>query len=127
MQFITRTIHGVLDYLISLLLVASPWIFGFADDKSSSLLALGMGGFALMYSAITDYEVGLIRLIPFPGHIFLDYLSVLGLIGAPILFAVKGVPAYVLVGAGILDLAVVSFTRKRATPDLPILPGGGVR
>jgi hypothetical protein len=125
MHFIPRTIHGILDYLIGALLAASPWLFGFAADKASSLLALSLGGFLIAYTLITDFEVALIRLIPFPGHIFLDYLTVIGLVGAPIVFGFTGRPAYVFVILGLIDLLATAFTRKRGTPDLPVIPGIG--
>ncbi|MDB6172355.1 MAG: hypothetical protein JWL59_1666 [Chthoniobacteraceae bacterium] len=121
----SRIIHGILDYLTGAFLVASPWLFGFANDKASSLLALGFGGFLIVYTLITDFEVAVIRLIPFPGHIFLDYLSIVGLVGAPILFAFHGAPAYVFVIVGLFDLVVTACTRKRETPDLPVMPGAG--
>jgi hypothetical protein len=73
MRFLPTRAHGVLDYLVGLLLVASPWLFGFADGPAAARgapIALGAG--ALLYSLLTDYELGLLRVVPMPGHLLLD-------------------------------------------------------
>jgi hypothetical protein len=44
-------------------------------------VALGAG--ALVYSALTDYELGLARFIPMPTHLFLDGLSGAFLVVSP--------------------------------------------
>lgn len=83
--FSTR-VHGVLDYLVGALLVALPWLGGFADGTAATWVPVGLGGAAILYSALTDYELGLIRKIQMPAHLLLDALGGALLIVSPWLF-----------------------------------------
>lgn len=35
MRFIPTRIHGILDYVIGVALIAAPWIFGFSDQRAA--------------------------------------------------------------------------------------------
>jgi hypothetical protein len=65
MKIIPRKIHGFLDYLVGIVLIAVPWLFGFADDGPATYIPVALGAGALVYSIVTNYEWGLVRLIPF--------------------------------------------------------------
>ena len=67
MKIIPRNIHGILDYLVGVLLIAAPWVLGFADNGPASYVPVILGAGALVYSLLTNYEMGLMRIIPF-GH-----------------------------------------------------------
>lgn len=75
MRFIPPRPHGVLDYLISVLLMASPWLFGFATGGAETWLPVVVGAAALISSIFTDSELGLVRKIPMPVHLTLDLVS----------------------------------------------------
>ena len=75
MRFLPTRIHGVIDYIWGVLLLASPWIFGFADGGAAQWVAVVVGLGAIAYSAVTDYELGLIRLAPMRLHLLLDGLG----------------------------------------------------
>jgi hypothetical protein len=72
MRFLPARIHGVIDYLWGLGLLASPWAFGFADGGAPQWVAVVFGVGAIAYSAVTDYELGLVRLVPIRLHLGLD-------------------------------------------------------
>ena len=72
MRFLPARIHGVIDYLWGLGLLASPWAFGFADGGTPQWVAVVFGVGAIAYSAVTDYELGLVRLVPIRLHLGLD-------------------------------------------------------
>lgn len=80
--FSTRT-HGMLDYLMAALLIASPWIFGFARGGAETWVPVVIGVSALGYSVMTDYELGLIRRIQMPVHLWLDAVAGLALAVSP--------------------------------------------
>ena len=42
MRFIPTRIHGVLDYAVGVLLVAAPWLFGFAPWVWAPHLVIGL-------------------------------------------------------------------------------------
>jgi hypothetical protein len=86
MRFIPTRAHGVLDYLVGILLMASPWLFGFGAGGAETWLPVVLGAAALIYSVFTDYELGLVRKIPMPVHLTLDLLSGALLAVSPWLF-----------------------------------------
>ena len=75
MKIIPRTLHGILDYVVGVLLIAAPWILGFADNGPATYVPVILGAGALVYSLLTNYERGLVRVIPFSTHLVLDVLS----------------------------------------------------
>jgi hypothetical protein len=75
MRFIPTRLHGVIDYLWGLALIASPWLFGFADVPAAKWVAIFFGAGAILYSLVTAYELSLIPLVPMPLHLGLDGLA----------------------------------------------------
>ena len=75
MKPISTKVHGVLDYLSGALLIASPWLFDFADIETARWVAVGMGIVLLLQSIFTDYELGLVRRIPMSTHLVIDMLG----------------------------------------------------
>jgi len=50
----TKT-HAGMDYAVGLLLIASPWLFGFADESTAATWIAVLAGVAMLgLSAITD-------------------------------------------------------------------------
>ncbi|HST58634.1 MAG TPA: SPW repeat protein [Longimicrobium sp.] len=74
MRLPTR-IHGMLDYLLGALLIASPWLLGFADNEAARWVPVVLGAGVLLYSALTDYELGVVKKIQMPVHLMLDALG----------------------------------------------------
>lgn len=86
MRMLSTRLHGVLDYLVGLLLIAAPWLFGFADGGAETWVPVVLGLSAVAYSLFTDYELGLVRRIPMPVHLMLDLGSGAVLAASPWLF-----------------------------------------
>jgi hypothetical protein len=84
--FSTRT-HGVIDYAFAALLIAAPWLLGFARGGAETWVPLILGAAVLGYSALTDYELGVVRRLQMPVHLWLDALVALLLALSPWLFA----------------------------------------
>lgn len=82
MRLPTR-IHGMLDYLLGALLIASPWLFGFADNEAARWVPVVLGAGVLLYSLFTDYELGAIRKLQMPGHLLLDAVGGVLLAASP--------------------------------------------
>jgi drug/metabolite transporter (DMT)-like permease len=74
MRLPTR-IHGMLDYLLGALLIASPWLFGFADHEAARWVPVVLGAGMLLYSLFTDYEMGAVKKLQMPAHLLLDALG----------------------------------------------------
>ncbi len=74
MRFISTRVHGMLDYPVSLVLIFSPWIFGLPAGPASQVpFWIGIGG--LLSSLMTQYELGLVKVIPMSAHLALDVIT----------------------------------------------------
>jgi hypothetical protein len=82
MRLPTR-IHGILDYLLGALLIASPWLFGFADNEAARWAPVVLGALVLLYSLLTDYEVGAVRKLQMPVHLMFDAVIGIALAASP--------------------------------------------
>ena len=116
MNIISRKAHGVLDYVVGAVLIFAPQMFGFDSGGPEQGVPVFLGIATLIYSFLTNYELGLIKIIPFRLHLGLDILNAMVLTASPWLFAFSDrvwVPHLVL---GLTEIAVISMTRKPA-PD----------
>lgn len=86
MRFIPTRPHGVIDYLWGISFLATPWLFGFSDVPAATWLAVVFGVGAIFYSALTAYEVGLLRILPMTLHLILDGAAGAFLAVSPFLF-----------------------------------------
>ena len=87
MRFIPTRIHGVLDYLVGIVLIIAPWVLGFGDEGGAATwVPVALGAAAIVYSLLTDYELGLVKIIPMPVHLGLDMASGALLAVSPWLF-----------------------------------------
>jgi hypothetical protein len=75
MRIISTKAHGVLDYLMGVLLIASPWLFGFAGGGAETWVPVILGAGAIVYSLITNYEMGAFKTISMRAHLNLDLMS----------------------------------------------------
>src|SRR3954452_19424189 len=76
MSLIPTRMHAVMDYLGGIVLIAAPWILGFADDSTTAATISVLAGLALLgTSAITSYEGGfLAHAISMRMHLMMDGL-----------------------------------------------------
>lgn len=72
MRFISTKAHGILDYLMGLVLIASPWIFGFAAESYETWIPVAVGASIILMALVTDYELGASRKIPMKTHLWID-------------------------------------------------------
>jgi hypothetical protein len=75
MRFIPSRVHGILDYVVGVLLIFAPRILGFQNGGPEDRIPVILGIATLIYSLLTRYELGLIKVIPFRVHLTLDFLS----------------------------------------------------
>jgi hypothetical protein len=74
MRLPTR-VHGILDYLMGVLLIASPWVLGFHAGGTETWVPVALGAGVIAYSLFTDYELGAVRRLPMTTHLWLDALG----------------------------------------------------
>ena len=111
----TKT-HGVMDYVMGMVLIAAPFVLGFADGGAAMWVPIILGAGALLYSLMTDYELGAIRMIPMPVHLGLDAMSGLLLAASPWLFGFSEMVWMPHVILGIAEIGAAALTQR--TPRL---------
>jgi hypothetical protein len=72
-----------MDYMVGILLLIAPWLFGFQNNGAQTIVPMILGGTALVYSLFTNYELGLFRLLPMRTHLMMDLLSGIVLAASP--------------------------------------------
>lgn len=91
MKLFSTKIHGVMDYLMGLMLISSPWLFGFDDTDLASRVPMVLGIILILYSLMTDYELGAYKTISMRTHLWLDGISGLFLAISPWVFGFSDV------------------------------------
>src|SRR5687768_13612725 len=86
MKLISTRAHGVLDYLVGALLIAAPFILNFADNTAAMWVPIILGAGTILYSLMTDYELGAMRVLSMPTHLMIDMLSGIFLAASPWIF-----------------------------------------
>jgi hypothetical protein len=120
---INTRLHGIMDYVMAFVLIL-PWICMFNVKASDTLIFTSMAGVTALYSLFTNYEFGLIKILPMKIHLFLDVVVAGILIATPWLFPLTNYLFYWPVLLGIIELAIVvlssSHPYRKEQSDLDI-------
>lgn len=112
MRMIPTKIHGVLDYLTSAGLLVLPRALGWDPGVTRAVSGMALG--TIGYSALTRYELGLIKLLPMPAHLALDALNAALFCGGPWLFANRDRDVRrALLAIGLFELTVTLLSDPR--------------
>jgi hypothetical protein len=80
---IDSTLHGVTDYTVGTLLMAGfPRLAGVEGTQSARQIRTA-GAVHAGYSTITDYPLGIAKLIPYRAHLAIDLAAALALAATP--------------------------------------------
>lgn len=94
MRILSTYVHGVLDYVVGVALIAAPNLFGFSElGGPAVLLPRLLGAAAILFSVLTNYEWGVLKVIPMRVHLAVDFLSGVLLAISPWLFGFANEPA----------------------------------
>ncbi len=77
MKILSSKTHGILDYATVFFLLASPSLFKM--EAPLSTITYILGAVHLSLTVLTDFEVGLIKVIPFRIHGLIEIVVALGL------------------------------------------------
>ncbi|HZH11789.1 MAG TPA: SPW repeat protein [Microvirga sp.] len=115
MRFISTRVHGVMDYIVGLLLLAAPYLLGFADGTAAQWVPMILGMAILGMALMTDFELSVVKLIPMPVHLGIDIAGGLLLLASPWLFGFADRIAWPHVVVGIMEVGLALTTRT--VPD----------
>ena len=90
-RFITKSIHAyVIDYPFAIVLLAAPFVLKLG--QSAMWLSVVVGVAALLLPALTDHPTGLVRIIPYWLHLWVDRA-----VGVPVSYTHLTLPTILLV------------------------------
>ncbi len=79
MKVLNSKIHGIIDYLVVIFLAAAPTLFNLPEITACFTYILA--GIHLTLTLLTAFEVGLIKVIPFRLHGWIELIVSVALIG----------------------------------------------
>ena len=105
-------IHGVVEYVAALILIAGPFVFGF-DSGAATAFSIVLGVAILVVTASSGLPTSLINAIPVLVHVIVDFAVVALLIASPFVFGFSDetAPTALFIVLGIAHLLVTIGTR----------------
>lgn len=109
---LSTKIHGYLDYLIGLLLILLPFHPEIPEGAASTLLVI-LGAGVILYSLITDYELGMLKILAMKTHLALDVMGGVLLAVSPWLFGFADELIWPFVVLGLFEIGAGLLTSKK--------------
>lgn len=115
----TKT-HGYIDYVMGIALAIAPWVLGFASNGAHGaetwvMVLLGAG--TILYSLMTDYEMGASRIISMRTHLVLDVLAGAFLAASPWILDFHEFVYAPHVVLGIAEIAIALVTKTHPSNE----------
>ncbi|MCU0510669.1 MAG: hypothetical protein MUC34_20330 [Anaerolineae bacterium] len=102
MKLISSKTHGVIDYVAAPLIFALPRLLKF--PKRLVTMFTFVAAFHALYSVFTKYELGLVKVLPYKGHLALDTALATATVAAPVMFTeARPRVAPILVAMGLVE------------------------
>jgi hypothetical protein len=117
MRILSTRVHGIMDYAMGILLLGSPYLFGFATGGVKQWLPMVLGVAMIGMSLLTRYEWGALRVIPMPVHLAIDGLSGALLAVSPWLFGFAGIVFMPHLILGLIELGTSLMTETHSDAD----------
>jgi len=118
--FIPLAVHAMIEPVVALLLILAPFILGFSDNETATIVSIVAGVVVLLTGMTTRWSLSLVKLIPLDVHRMLDLgLGVL-LILAPFVlgFSDESTPTIFLIVVGLGEIVAALATRWHPEDDL---------
>jgi hypothetical protein len=105
--------HAMIEPVMAILLIVSPWLFGFDDVSDAKTVAIIIGVAMLLTGATTRWRYSLVKLIPLEVHFLMDVAIGALLVVSPWLFGFDGDGGATrfFVILGVLELGAALGTR----------------
>jgi hypothetical protein len=119
-RFITKSLHAYLiDYPVAILLIVAPFVLNLGQSQPLAMwLSVIAGVAALLLATLTDHPTGLVRVIPYSLHLWIDRIVGAVFIVAPFALKFAGLDAWYY---WVLAAAVLLTTSVFNAPEQPTL------
>jgi hypothetical protein len=105
-RFITKAVHAyAIDYPVAVVLLAAPFILKLGQSTPAALwLSVVVGVAAFLLPVFTDHQTGMIRVIPYSVHLWVDRMVGVVFLAAPFVLGFVGIDAwyYWVLGVAVL-------------------------
>lgn len=110
MQIIETKTHAYIDYSVGIILIAAAYLLNFQSEKMPNTVLYAVGAWSLLYSLLTNYELGFIKIIPINIHFMLDTITGIFLATSPWLlgFSDKVFLPHLILGLTIIGAAIIT-------------------
>ena len=125
-RFITKSIHAYLvDYPVAIVLIGAPFVLKLGQSGPAAIwLSVVVGVAALLLAAVTDHPTGVVHIIPYWLHLWVDRAVGVVFVVAPFAFKFVGLDAWYY---WVLAAAVLLTTSVFNAPEEPVAARLGVR
>lgn len=106
----TKT-HGYLDYLMGILFIILPFLIEMPGEASGTILTI-LGVATILYSLMTDYELGVAKFLSMRAHLGIDLAAGIFLIAAPWIFGFAEDGFWLFVILGVVEILASLMTSK---------------
>ncbi len=116
-RFVTKRIHAYLDYPVAFSLMATPFALRLGQGNPVALwLSVVTGAAALILTLLTNHKTGLVRVLPYAFHLWVDRIVGAVFIVAPFALGFSGLTAgyYWANGAAVLLVTFVLNANEAA-------------
>lgn len=115
---LSRFLHGAIEYLVGVLLIAAPFLFAFESDAAVAL-SIVAGVLLIAVAASTEGAGSLIDSIPISIHLLFDFALAAVLIASPFLFGFtdESAPTALFLIIGVAHLLVTIATRFKPSRE----------
>ena len=118
-RFIPTGVHAYFDYIGGIGLLAAPFVFGFFSVGGAAvIIPMVLGAGLILYSLLTNYELGIpgLKFIPMGYHLAFDFVASAFLAISPFVFGfINRSPnawlPHIIAGVAVILLVLVSQTR----------------
>ena len=112
MRFVNDKIHGILDYVTAIALIAIPFLANFQAESAFAHWFSVVGGAGLfLYSLVTSYSLSARNLLSFKAHLVLDFTAGIAFLLVPFIIGFGGVPRTIYLAVGIAVVGLVLVTK----------------
>ncbi len=111
---IPTRVHGIIDYLVAIILILAPFILGFADGSAAQWVPILIGVLTIASSLLTRYELGAVRVIPMVGHLWIDVAAGVFLALSPWLFGFADLVWWPHVLFGLMYIIIPTLTQRHS-------------
>ena len=119
---IPTRVHGIIDYIVAVILIIAPYLLGFADGTPAQWVPTVIGIATIVVSLLTRYELGAVKLIPMLGHLSIDGVAGIVLLASPWIFGFADRIWWPHVLFGIMYVVVPLLTARKSPIELAARP-----